>query len=51
MAYEQPDYSKMTREEALKRIAMDYPEDIRAAIQIILDGGDLVKFLSVLDSY
>lgn len=51
MEYERPDYSKMTQEEALKRIVEEYPEYTNTAIQTIRDGDDLVKFLSVLDSY
>ena len=42
---------KMTQEEALKRIVEEYPEYTNTAIQTIRDGDDLVKFLSVLDSY
>lgn len=41
----------MSQEEALKRIVTEYPEYTRSAMQIIKDNGDLIAFLSVLDSY
>ena len=51
MAFEMPDYSKMTQEEAYRRIEQEYPEYISTAIQIIRDNGNLVEFVSILDSY
>lgn len=51
MAYERPDYSKMTQEEALKRIVEEYPEFTKDAIQMIRDGENLVDFVSTLDSF
>lgn len=51
MAFEMLDYSKMTQEEAYRRIEQEYPEYISTAIQIIRDNGNLVEFVSILDSY
>lgn len=42
---------KMSQEEALKRIVMEYPEYTTQAMQDIKDGVDLVGILSLLDSY
>ena len=46
---------KVTQEqeqaEALRRIVTEYPMYTTSAIQIIKDKGDLVDFLSILDSY
>lgn len=51
MSFELPDYSKMSQEEAFQRIAAEYPEYISTAMQIIRDNGNLVEFVSILDSY
>ena len=41
----------MTQEEALQRVLKEYPEFAADALQILKDNGDLVEFLSMLDSF
>lgn len=50
-ATRQREVRKMSQEEALKRIVMEYPEYTTQAIQNIKDGVNLVEILSLLDSY
>ena len=45
------DYKSMTQEEALREIIIEYPEYADTAKQMLNDGEDVVRFLSVLDSF
>ena len=49
--YTKKDYKAMTEAEALKEIVEEYPEFTEKAIQMIRDGEDLIKLLSILDSF
>lgn len=44
------DYKSMSQEEALSEIIKEYSEYADAAKKMLEDGGDVVHFLSVLDS-
>lgn len=48
---EQRDYSKMTEREALEILRKEWPEYNKATDQTIKDGGDLVDWLSILESF
>ena len=45
------DYSKMTEEEALEILRRDWPEYNRSTDQELKEGGSMVKWLSILESF
>ena len=47
----QRDYSKMTEEEALEILRRDWPEYNRSTDQELKEGGSMVKWLSILESF